>query len=909
MVSTFVGRERELTWLASRLTHERDDGRAVLLLGEAGVGKTRLVSEAIPRDRIAVSISFPGARYASPGFGLRRLVEIGGPEAAELDAELAEDRPSPVSLKLAALCRAADAVLRGQAPGVVVLDDLQCADELTLTWLSQTAELLRTTPVKLVLVVRTPDEPPDSVSAALEPLWRRRRIEMLRVRPLDTEAVGEMAAAFGAPTHADFLASLHARTDGLPLAVEEMLRHMAGSAPPEQWVTVMDDLPVPALLRILVRDQADALDDDARALLGLVALAPQPAAEPLLRAVMGLSRARFDAAVGRACESGLVESRAHGCLAYRHHLQREAMQEELPLAERRNAHRRIADALTTLEDPAAGEVAAQLIEAGAIDEALEWLERAADEAALGHDHATALGQLDEALALCPAAAGDRCVRLAEKAGLAAEHSQQPERGLELVDRGLNRAVSPGQRGRLLLRRAGLLSHREALVETLREAAAAFAHAGDDIGRARSLARLALPDDHLLSVEERLRLGGEALELATAAGDPLVIAFCEGNLAAVQINTGDVGAFDRWERAVAAAESGSGPEWTSESLRNQYNWTYDALAHGSYEVAARVIERALTMASGSVPLWERSFRTSNTILLWRLGRWDEALAESRQVRDLPDGDLAMVAAVRAAIDFEREARPHLEPLRHAIEVLSAFGPSAYAPALAIAVRIRAARREPRPARGVVALAESIAASGARIGWDDALPATAAADRATYDRLLNIIGDLRPAGPRGEASLLLASAINHDEGPERVDCFLEAARRYEAIGDPFSRAQALEGAGLAGANPRANLPAAAELYACLGARRSLRSLLRRKPQLRSLDPFRTVPESLAPPDRGLTPREREVAELAARAYTSAMIAERLNLSTRTVEKHLERAKHKLGAKRKSDLVRILSDEVAD
>src|SRR5687767_14904480 len=102
-MTTFVGRGAELTWLRERLGTE--SGLAVVVSGEAGIGKSRLVTEAVRGHPALLRIAFPGARFAAPGLGLRRLVELGGPEAESLERELTG--PEAIGAwKLASICRA-----------------------------------------------------------------------------------------------------------------------------------------------------------------------------------------------------------------------------------------------------------------------------------------------------------------------------------------------------------------------------------------------------------------------------------------------------------------------------------------------------------------------------------------------------------------------------------------------------------------------------------------------------------------------------------------------------------------------------------------------------------------------------------------------------------------------------------
>ncbi|HEX9824412.1 MAG TPA: AAA family ATPase, partial [Actinomycetota bacterium] len=255
-MNPFVGRDRELAWLRERMRAEA--GSAVLVAGEAGVGKSRLVNEALAGEETLLRIAFPGARFAAPGLGLRRLLELGGPEADTLEAELTG--PEAIGAwKLASICRATDALLGARAPGIVALDDLQWADELTLAWLSQAADLLESAPIRLVLVVRAPTELPRRVSSAVAPLRRRRRLESLTLDPLDEGGVGALASSLGYPVTGSVAERLLDRSDGLPLAVEEIVRSLLERGRLPSPDTDVSEVGVPGVVAAVVQEELEAL--------------------------------------------------------------------------------------------------------------------------------------------------------------------------------------------------------------------------------------------------------------------------------------------------------------------------------------------------------------------------------------------------------------------------------------------------------------------------------------------------------------------------------------------------------------------------------------------------------------------------------------------------------------------------
>lgn len=915
------GREQELAWLAGQLRAGTGaaGGRVVLISGEAGVGKTSLVAEAIPDDAVRFWISYPSARFAAASFGLRRLAEIAGPAAGELRAQLVESDAIPGGWKLLSICQATDEVLRSYVPCVLVLDDLQWADELTLAWLSQIGDLLETASVAVVTVARGVERVPQRVSDALVPLRRRHRLESLELGPLSLNEVAGMVEGAGHNRVMRIARELYERTDGLPFAVEELLRELErrGKTPvPSKDAGVIQKMSIPSLVTAVVREQMRELEEDGQELVAISALAPQPVTEKTLRLLTYSDADRFDAALEDVIESGLLTRRGPQDLRFRHELQREAIRELLSVAEKRSRHRALADVLSRDPGTPPGQVAEQLFEAGEVEEAVQWFERAAQAAARAHDHGNALTYLEAALELCPQADDETKTRLAERATVSARSVNQPAVGLRLIDDALQQVTEPRYRGQLFIRKGRLclvLADWERRAGAFEAALDAFVQAGDRVGQAIALGELALPVGRILSLDRYVSLGRRGLRIAETMGDPYAIALCAGNLAAAELFTGDPGAFALWSRAAEAIEPSVDPASADLAVRNRGNSAICALGYGAYAEADKAISEGIGLSTD--PFWQRWFFALDAVRLWRIGRWDEASDRATRARNgLPLPHVAFATAIDAAIAFERARKPDIASLVGVTEFLISRSTDEWWPlTYSILMRIRAARREPSPERGLIDLIERIVSSGLKLGWEDLLPTTAEINPALYRRVITLLGDLRPVGRRADVSMLFADGLScaHD-GEERAEgLLLEAAEGYEAVGEPYSVARALEAVarvqvrrGKRAGDARVR---AAEIYQSLGADRSLATLLRRSGGTRALDRFRVPASQAGSTSPGLTPREREVAELARLGYTARAIAETLGVSIGTAQNHLEHVKSKLGVERKSDVVRFFSPDI--
>ncbi len=423
-----VGREAEVAELRELVQAAADARRPlVLLVGEAGSGKTRLLREVegeAQRKGIPVLAGGAPLGYVAPAFGVLAQALRTWTRSHQLpEAELApfavglrlvlpewpvrSEPPAltPDQLRLLVL-EGALRLLRviGRGAGVLLtLDDLHAADAETWEFLVSAAPALARERVLVVGALRDAPEGRARRQAA-RALARRDAARIIDVPPLGLESVSAMIAAIlGAEPPAGFAADLMGRTDGVPLLVEEMVQaHLAaGTLRAErgrfEW-SGRDRRVVPRTELELARERMSALSADARLVVSAAAVLGSFDGQALA-ATTGLALNALAAALRETEGSGLLDTATTP--SFRHALIREAVLEALVPVERRDLHRRAAAAL---ERPAGDAAllerrAMHLAEAADQETAAGLLLAAARDSRTRHALLSAERQLRAALAL------------------------------------------------------------------------------------------------------------------------------------------------------------------------------------------------------------------------------------------------------------------------------------------------------------------------------------------------------------------------------------------------------------------------------------------------------------------------------------------------------------------------------
>ena len=525
-----IGRAAEKALLRERVdAMAASRGGVVVLVAEAGAGKTRLAAAAAEAAAaqgcpVLTGRAVPGANPVP----YRALVEAflgafrsapvpDSPDLAGLGAHLgrlvpawrradgaAEDSPLLLAEAVVRLLRA-----HGDGRGcVLVVEDLHWADPETLAALDYLGDALPTEPVLCVATAR----PEGGAAELLERLERRDPAAIIRVAPLAEDDVDHMVAAcLATPTPPPGLTDfVRAHGDGTPFLVEELLAGLVAAGTLRQedglWVASDELTPtVPASLRDSIRRRMGLLDPTARRVVGAAALLGRRFDWELLpgiadvdgRAVVDALRAAVDAQIVAVDGDGFV---------FRHALTREAVAGDLLPPERRRLARQAWPAIERAHPGLPGatcELAAELAEAaGAPEAAAERLVESARRALAAGALATAEGTARRARRLAPPdesvarEADEMLVRVLVAAGKPVEAR---ELGHALLPR-----LAPADRADLLvgLARAALAAGDVAAAEE--DVAAARALPGGSGARVDAVAAAVALDQ--VRLDDAVRLG-------------------------------------------------------------------------------------------------------------------------------------------------------------------------------------------------------------------------------------------------------------------------------------------------------------------------------------------------------------------------------------------------------------------
>lgn len=560
-------------------------GRLFLISGEPGIGKSHLAEMAAARARDRGARVLVGRGWeagGAPAFWpwvqplrahlrdvgrevIRAQMGAGADDIAQLLPELQElfpDLTPPVSADPEtarfSLFDATASFLRNIAddqPLLLVLDDLHAADTPSLLLLQFVAGLIADARIMIICAYR------DSEFGAAHPL-RSAEAELVRQTvttrvQLDGLAVTEvgrlMEEVTGSCASEAVVEAIHAKTEGNPLFVGEMVRLLAAEgALLHGEEAVSSKLLVPRTVRDVILRRLSSLSDECNRILTLASLFGREFDLDALERVGGISREVLLDVLDEAVAARVISNPpgASGWLRFSHVLVRDALYEELPARRKLQLHRQVAEALEELHasnpDQHLAELALHFFEAaagGGVDKAIDYAHRAAERAVglLAYEEATRLFDLAlVALELKrPVDEGMHCELLLGFGDAHAKAGNEPAAKAAFLDAAsiAERLHSPealgraalGYGGRFVWTRAG--SDKQ-IISLLEQALTALGQ-GDSSLRARVSARLAgaLRDQPLR--EPRQSLSRDAVEMARRIADPSALAYAlDGRCAAL-----------------------------------------------------------------------------------------------------------------------------------------------------------------------------------------------------------------------------------------------------------------------------------------------------------------------------------------------------------------------------------------
>ena len=939
--SSIVGREAEL---AALLRAASRPPALVLVEGEAGVGKTRLVQELLRSPELEARQQWSGGCQhlaeplpLGPLLDALRISPRVRPELSPVAGAL-----RPVLPELAALLPPAPEPLRDRrearhrvfralreflgscGPSVLVLEDLQWADV-------QTSEFLRflcpQLPPELTLVCTYRQE--DVPAASPFPSVAGRvpseivRLE-LSLRPLDRDEVRVLAGAIleAEAISDEFADYLLQGSGGLPFAVEEVLRLLEHRRDlirrKGAWVRrSLDELAVPTAVRNSILERLEKLRPGAQALVRAAAVVGVPASEDLLAEVAGARSGRTETALGEALAAALLVEASEDRFCVRHELARQAVEEALPSPLRRRLHRRAARALEKERPKPIARLANHYRAAGKTKDWTFYAEATADRARSLDDAVTAYRFLRTALdveALPPL----KRAELAIKFLTAAFDSFAQKDAADVVRPLLDEETLPASvRGELRLNLGRFLCQAGEDAEgygQIRQAVDLL-RSRPDLAAA-AMAFLAQPSFHAGRFDEHLSWVDRAAEEAARAEDRALQIRLSADRACTLLVLGD----ERAWRAIDEIPPPTGEiDEVREAARASGNLA-DVLLHlGYYDRARRLV--AENLATGPESFREHVIaRVTAAQLDFVVGNWWGLDQRVRLLLEEGDDRLPHHADLEAILGLLRLAHGEVGVSFRTLEHLSEeeLCDVTIVPWVCGGLaRIKLAESRPEEALAATARAIGIVEQKGIWAWaTDVAPVTVEAllgvQRQTEaGEFVERFGDGLEGrdAPAATAALRVCRGRLADaNGDVRTATreYAAAERGWRTLPRPYEAARAREyrGRSVLAEHPergRRLLVGAMDAYRALGAEWDVgrvRAALRRR--------------GLAPPHRvgrrgygsELSPREHEVVQLASDGLSNREIALSLTVSRSAVEHHMTSAMRKLGARSRYELGDLLT-----
>jgi class 3 adenylate cyclase/tetratricopeptide (TPR) repeat protein len=611
-----VGRAAELRIMSAAYARVMaGQSQVMLVTGEPGIGKTRLIEELTGRARSADGARVcvgESAPMAGAALAYGPFVAALGNEAGWLLADGHEGNGLAARHRLFVRVFDLLAGLAARSPLVVVLEDLHWADESSRELLTFLAVRLREEPVMIVATLRE-EELTDAVRRWLTGLEHRPGVTRLRLgRMTDAEIAGMIAGAMPAGASPDQVAAVVAAADGNPLYARELANADPGGSP--------------ASITDAVLARASALTTRVRAVVDQVSVADGGMSHELLAATVSLSEARLLAAARAGVDSGLLAAADDG-YAFTHALIRQVIYAQILPSKRRLLHRRLAEALADRPGSDPGLLARHWQLAGCPD-------RAAAAALLAARRAVSVRAYPEAkksYALAVELADwqpEGGLDLLEEAAQAASWAGDPEQAAAWAADALARseAVAPVDRARRLERLGRYrweMGDPRAAADLTEQAMVMLDTEPPSQLQARVLAALATRRVFLGEADAALPLVTKAMEVAQNTGADAVYAHGLATLGIIEAQYGDLesGLEDLQAAFTLACRAGS----IEDIIRAAANRVHLLYCAGRFADAVEVARagRSAVAALGAPPTMTAGIGNNAAAALIASGRWAEA----------------------------------------------------------------------------------------------------------------------------------------------------------------------------------------------------------------------------------------------------------------------------------------------